>query len=433
MTPTVTELVRTTPIPAARDARLIPYAAVGCGVAVAAFAFGEPTAFALATPFLLALALGLRRTGDIDVTARMTLFSDRVLEGDLVEGRLELSWEGPFDAQAVVHRLRGVATVTGEAPSEMVTHADRIELPLRLRAAQWGQHSVGEVWIRLTLPFGLLSWTGKVITGPPVRILPGSERLSDLLSPTNSRTAWGVHGSRRIGDGHDFAELRPYVPGDRLRDVNWAATARHNRPIVNRHHPEVSGDVVIALEAFDDGSKASVEVLARAARAAWALASVHMRANDRVGLVGLTGSTLWLPPAGGRLAQYKLMDALLRVGGEAADGVALSRRWVDVPQSALVIALSTLSDDLGVMTLLRWRSKGRSVAVVMIDPTTALDPADSLSEELARRIWSLELEHRMAVLRRAGIPVVRAPVDGAISPVLSAVRRTQRNAWTRSR
>ena len=433
MTEPATEVRRTTAIPPARDARLIPYAALGGGVTVAGLVFGEPTVFALAAPFLLALALGLRRTGAIEVTARMTLYSDRVLEGDLVEGLLELSWDGPFDAHVLVHRLRGVATASGEPPAEVVTHTDRVEIPLRLRASQWGRHSVGEVWVRLTLPFGLLSWTGRVIDGPAVRILPGSERLSDLLSPTNSRTAWGVHGSRRIGDGHEFAELRPYVPGDRLRDMNWAATARHGRPIVNRHHPEVSGDVVIALEAFDDGSAASVEVLARAARAAWALASVHMRANDRVGLVGLTGRTLWLPPAGGRLAQYRLMDALLRIGGEAADGVSFSPRWVDVPQSALVIALSTLSDDVGVRSLLGWRSKGRSVAVLMIDPVTALSPPDRLSEQLAQRLWSLELERRVALLRRAGIPVVRAPVDGAIAAVLSALRRTRMHRLAGSR
>lgn len=426
MTTTPVDVVQTTSLTPSRDARLIPYGIVAFAVPAAALAFGQPALFSLAVPFLIALALGLRRTGDVEVTTRMTLFSDRLLEGDLIDGRLELSWDGRFDADALVHRLRGVTTVSGERPSGFAPSADRIALPIRLQATQWGRHSVGEVWLRLTLPFGLVTWTGKVMTGPPVRILPGSERLTELLSPTHSRTAWGMHDSRRIGDGHDFAELRPYVPGDRLRDVNWAATARHGRPIVNRHHPEVSGDVVIALEAFDDGSAASRDVLARAARAAWALASVHMRANDRVGLVGLAGSTLWLPPAGGRLAQYKLMDALLRVGGEAADGVAFTRRWVDVPQSALVIALSTLHDDAAVLTLLRWRSRGRSIAVVMIDPLTALPPSPTRSDRLARRVWKMELAQRVALLRRGGIPVVQAPVDGAISPIVSGLRRMRR-------
>lgn len=421
-------MVQTTLLPPSRDARLLPYGIVAFGVSGAALVFGKPAFLSLAVPFLIALALGLRRTGDVEVTARMTLLSDRLLEGDRIDGRLELSWGGRFDAEVLVHRLQGVATESGERPADFAWSAERIGLPLQLHATQWGRHPLGEVWLRLRLPFGLVTWTGKVMTGPPVRVLPGTERMNELLSPTHSRTAWGVHGSRRIGDGHDFAELRPYVPGDRLRDVNWAATARHGRPIVNRHHPEVSGDVVIALEAFDDGSSASTEVLARAARAAWSLASVHIRANDRVGLVGLSGSSLWLPPGGGRLAQYKLMDALLRVGGEAADGATVSRRWVDVPQSALVLALSTLHDEAAVLALLRWRSRGRSIAVVMIDPLTALPASPTASDRLARRVWRMELGQRAALLRRGGIPVVRAPVDGSMPSILSAMRRVQRRS-----
>src|SRR5690606_39941604 len=127
--------------------------------------------------------------------------------------------------------------------------------------------------------------------------------------------------------------------------LDWAATARLRRPFVNRHHPELAGDVVIAIDALTDGSAASTAVLARAARAAWALASVHLRANDRVGLAGLGGSTQWLPPAGGRLARYRLLETLLRIGGEAADRVVMmSRRGVDVPPGALIIALTSLYD-----------------------------------------------------------------------------------------
>ncbi len=97
---------------------------------------------------------------------------------------------------------------------------------------------------------------------------------------------------------------------------------------------------------------------------AWALASVHMRVNDRVGLIGLGRSAQWLPPAGGRLAQYRLMESLLRIGGEAADQVLTSRRWIDVPPAALVIAISTLHDESSLLTLTSWRARSRSPRAV---------------------------------------------------------------------
>jgi uncharacterized protein (DUF58 family) len=408
------------------DGRLLPYGALTILAMAAAIVFGEPHLVALAAPFAVAIALGLDRTHPVEVVARFELFSDRVLEGDTLEGRLELSWEGEFDAEVLIHRLRGVKAASPEATTAHEAGTRRIELPVQLVATRWGRHSIGEVWLRLTRPFGLMSWTGRVMEAPHARVLPGTERLRQLLSPTRSRTVWGAHRSSRLGDGHDFAELRPYTPGDRLRDLNWAATGRYGRPIVNRHLPEVSGDVVIALDAFDDGSVTSREVLAKTARVAWALASFHLRANDRVGLVGIAAGTQWMPPAGGRLAQYKLMDTLLQVGGEAVDRVSVTPRWVDVPPAALVIAVSTLHAERSMMTLMSWRARGQSVAVVMIDPASMWDPPESVPGQLANRLWHLELERRTAELRRAGIAVVRAPVDGAIGPVLSALRRARR-------
>ncbi len=421
----------TTTLTPARDGRLVAYTVVTFGVLAAALLMGEAALVPLAIPFALALALGLRRTAPVEVTARVTLFADQVLEGDEVEGLLEMSWSGDFDAHAVIHRLRGITIGARTDFDERVDAIERLEVPFRITAAQWGRHSLGEIWLRLTLPFGLVSWTGRLMVGPSLRVLPGAERLNRLLSPDRSRTAWGVHGSTRLGDGHDFAELRPYVPGDRVRDLNWAATGRHRRPIVNRHHPEVSGDVVIALDARDDGSELARRILTRTARTAWALATMHMRANDRVGLVGLGRSTRWLPPAGGRLAKYMLMETLLGIGGEAADGVTTSRRQVDVPAGALIIGLTPLHDDDTLLTLLRWRARGRSLAVIVIDPDDATAPAATPSERLAARLWGLELDARIAALRRRGVAVVRAPVDGSMGPVISGLRRARQRSGRR--
>lgn len=424
----MTSAASTTTLHPARDARLVPYgllAMVGLGASLAS---GQPALAALAAPFVLALALGLRRAGPVEVTTRIVLDGDRVLEGDVVTGRLELAWGDPLDARVVLHRLKGVGVASPDGVSLSRASVRSLELPLRLEAVRWGRHSVGEVWLRLEAPFGLLSWTGKVMVGPAIRVLPSAERLNRLLDPEECRAVWGMHRSRRLGDGHEFAELRPYVPGDRMRDLNWAATARLRQPFVNKHHPDLAGDVLIAIDAFDDGSEVSTEALAKAARVAWALASIHLRGNDRVGLAGLGGSTQWLPPAGGRLARYQLLETLLRIGGEAADGVAIpsGHHRRAVPSSALVIALTPLHDPAVVGTLESWRARGRAVAVVVIDSSALMDEPASTSEALARRLWGLELERRKRELTGVGIPVVTAPVDSAVTPIVSALRRGRR-------
>ena len=407
----------------ARDGRLAPYGVVALGALGAAAFAGEPTLALLAVPFVLALALGLRRTDPVAVTARVFLDADRVLEGDVVTGRLLLEWEGAYDAQVMLHRLDGVAPGHAEEVSASRRGATSIELPVRLEALHWGRHSLGEVWLRLAVPFGLVSWTGKVLSGPPIRVLPTADRLRRLLDPHESRAVWGAHPSRRLGDGHEFAELRPYAPGDRLRDLNWAATARHRQPFVNKHHPELAADVVIALDAFDDGSAGASEMLARAARAAWALASVHLAANDRLGLVGLGRTPHALLPAGGRLARYRLLDMLLRIGGEAAAHIMRRRGRTTPPAGALVIALTPLHDPWTVRVLEAWRARGRPVAVVVVEAPSP-EGAESPAEALARRVWAVELGRRKHELASLGIPVVTAPADSSVASVVGALRRT---------
>lgn len=418
--------VATATLSPSRDGRLVPYCLIALGGLVASLVAGQPALAALAVPFVLALALGLRHTAPVEVTARITLDADRVLEGDRVMGRLELKWDGGYDAQVMLHRLQGVSP--GALSWSLPAARRSVEFPIHLRATRWGRHTLAEVWVRMEAPFGLLSWTGKIVAGPIFRVLPGSERLTRLLDPFESRAVLGMHRSGRIGDGHDFAELRPYTPGDRLRDLNWTATARYRRPFVNRYHPELSGDVVIAIDAFADGSTGSARALAQAARAAWALASIHLRANDRVGLAGLGQSTQWLPPAGGRLARYRLLETLLRIGGDAADPAAgkAGGNRVAIPASALVIALTPLQDKSTLRTLESWRARGHSVQVIVIDTSDLLDEPASAAEALARRLWLLEINGRKRELTGLGIPVVTAAVDGPIEPVVSALRRAGR-------
>jgi uncharacterized protein (DUF58 family) len=426
--------VRTTAtLRATGDVRLGLYVLITLVALGAAVLVGQPAFVALAIPFALALILGLRRTGPMDVTARVVLDSDRILEGDAVTGRVELEWVEGVDAEVMLHRLRGVVAPGVEATSRAVSGARRLDLPIELQAERWGRHTPFEVWVRLEVPFGLLSWTGRVAEAPGLHVLPERERLDRLLDPRESRTVLGVHPSRRIGDGGEFAELRPYVVGDRLRDLNWSATARHGRPFVNRYHPELSGDLVIAIDAFADESVASAEALARVARAAWALADLHLAANDRVGLAGIGGRVEWLPPAAGRLARYRLLDALLRIGGKAGypvrSGIA---HHPAVPASALVVALTTLHDDLTVGALLAWRARGRAVAAVVLDIRDLLAPPASDAEVLARRLWSLELDRRRRALTGMGIPVVTVG-RGPIGPVIAALRHAGRGAARRQR
>ena len=273
---------------------------------------------------------------------------------------------------------------------------------------------------------------------PDVMVLPVARELDQLLPPAATHAALGAHPARRrTGDGYDFAEIRGYQPGDRIRDLNWRATLRRGEPHVNWRHPERSGDVVIVVDAFPDSLRGQTEVgedlILRAGRAAWAIAREHLAANDRVGFIAEGANPVWLPPGAGRRARYALLQALLdafSISAAAQSEIPPVRRF-QVPPSALVIGISPLGRERMLRMMIGLRGAGRAVAVMAIDTTDWLTENSPGLPEAALRLARLTFEERIATLRRKGVPVVEwRPGDdlGRAVRLLGRIRHGTRSA-----
>ena len=81
---------------------------------------------------------------------------------------------------------------------------------------------------------------------PRPRIFTGSCRRVETQAYTGSEVA------RAKGEGIEYADIREYVPGDRLRAINWRASARRGGLVVNERHPERNTDVVLFVDSFVD-------------------------------------------------------------------------------------------------------------------------------------------------------------------------------------
>lgn len=64
----------------------------------------------------------------------------------------------------------------------------------------------------------------------------------------NRRLKQGQRQLRAIGIGTSFESLREYVPRDEYRRINWKATARSNKPIINQYEPEKNQHVHIFID-----------------------------------------------------------------------------------------------------------------------------------------------------------------------------------------
>ena len=113
----------------------------------------------------------------------------------------------------------------------------------------------------------------------------------------------GAYLSHFKGRGMDFEELRQYLPGDDVRDIDWNVTYRMGRPFVKRFREERELGVILALDISASGGFGSTARTKRefATEIAATLAHSAARSSDKVGLLLFSDQIeLFLPPRKGR-------------------------------------------------------------------------------------------------------------------------------------
>jgi uncharacterized protein (DUF58 family) len=385
--------------------RLRVYTALAATALVGALAFGRPDLAVLATPFVV--LLGAAFTGaPLALDGRLELERERVLEGESVRATLTVHNRGaparvavgPPESERLPARARSIEC--------WVPAGEHRGVAFELAVERWGLHMVGPVVVRAHDRLGAFTLERTLGGTQELRAYPRVDRLQRLVAPLRNRPVLGSQVSRERGEGIEFADLRPLVPGDRVRSINWRASARRGVPYVNVQHPEQSADVVLFLDTFAEAERAEAGTLDAAVHAAAALASRYLTRRDRVALVSFGGVVSWLAGSPGTRQLYRIVDALLE------SHVKPSFRWTDIthvpghllPARALVLALSPLLDDRGLGALLDLRARGYDLAVIEISPL-ALD--DAGSHELPLRLWRLQREALRARFERLGVPVAR--------------------------
>jgi uncharacterized protein (DUF58 family) len=124
----------------------------------------------------------------------------------------------------------------------------------------------------------------------------------------------GAYQATFKGLGMEFAEVRPYVPGDEVRTIDWNVTARMGQPYIKRFVEERELTVMLLFDASASGDFGSVGRIKRelGAELAAVLAFCATGNNDRVGLLVFSDRIeLFIPPRKGRRHVLRLIRDLL--------------------------------------------------------------------------------------------------------------------------
>jgi uncharacterized protein (DUF58 family) len=317
----------------------------------------------------------------------------------------------------------------GGDPQEVVLAAGARPATVRLPVLHSGKHEVLRVEHRLI-------GADAAVLGRPQRPL-SVERIvpvpyaavANLPLPRRLRGLTGTHDSSRPGDGGDFRDVHPFAPGDRLRRIDWKATARRGRfdgdLYVRRTAATSDATVVILLDSGDDlgeqvaswsrsaGGTTGISSLDLAREAAGSLAAGYVRAGDRVGFQDLAGTDRMIAAGGGQRHLWRLLRAieLTRPSGVRSR----RRRPPVVPATALVYVLSTFLDEEAPRMAGLWSAGGHRVIAVDVLPAPRFARA-SQAERLAHRIVMMNRADRIRALQAQGVEILRWQDDGPADP-----------------
>jgi uncharacterized protein (DUF58 family) len=159
----------------------------------------------------------------------------------------------------------------------------------------------------------------------------------------------GDYRSSLFGDGTEFAQVRPYAPGDDVRRIDWNVTARTGEPHVR---VDVAERVLVTWLVLDTSASMHFGTADRrkadvAEGAALAIGHVATRRGNRLGIVTFGGAEpRALPARQGRMGLVGLLTALRQASDEDARvgatslGEAINRAGALARQRSLVVLVS---------------------------------------------------------------------------------------------
>src|SRR5712691_2865428 len=413
--------------------KFAPYAALAAAGLLGALAARLPELVALAAPFALlpAISLLLARAPRVDVDIRLD--RERALEGEELDVAVLLDAEVGADRLDVFLELaRDIAVVDGDSPvTVQLGDGNARELRYRIRCERWGAYRVGRIFMRSRDALGFASWEWQADRRRPLKVFPREEAVRSLLRPLETQVFSGNHVARQKAEGIEFADLRPFVAGDRVRHINWRATARRGELWINAQHPERNSDVILFVDTFSEASSEGRSTLDLAVRGAASLAARYLRHKDRIGFVTFGGMLNWLLPSTGTAQLYRIVDSLLDTQ------IVLSYAWRDLdviprrvlPPQALVIALTPLLDDRAANALLDLRARGFDLVLVAISPLQFVPAPSSQLDLVAQRLWQLRREEIRGRFAAAGVPVTVWDDERSLAAGMEEVTIFRRHAW----
>ena len=200
----------------------------------------------------------------------------------------------------------------------------------------------------------------------------------DFLAISNTLTEIGLKKIRRIGHTSEFEQIKEYVQGDDSRTINWKATAKHARLMVNQYQDEKSQPIYSIIDTgrvmkmpFD-----GLKLLDYAINSTLAFSNVALKKHDKIGLISFSKTIESFLPAIHKLTYLnRILESLYNIDTQFTDcdySLLYAQLKRKVTQRSLVILYTNFEHISALkrqMTYLQAISKKHLLVVILFENT----------------------------------------------------------------
>ncbi|RNC88551.1 MAG: DUF58 domain-containing protein [Allomuricauda sp.] len=262
-----------------------------------------------------------------------------------------------------------------------------------LRPTERGVYSFGNLNIFASSPVGFIARKFVFDSAHEVPVYPSFLQLRkyDLMAFTNRLFQYGLKKIRRIGHTMEFEQIKEYVQGDDIRNINWKATAKKNQLMVNQYQDEKSQPIYSVI---DKGRVmkmpfAELSLLDYAINATLVISNIAIKKQDKAGMFAFSNTIENRVVAERRSSQMNLiLETLYNLRTDYVES-DFSRLYVDIKrninQRSLLLlytnfeTLDALHRQLGYLQAL---AKQHLLVVIFFENTELTHFADKRPENV---------------------------------------------------
>jgi len=223
-----------------------------------------------------------------------------------------------------------------EINTQLKAH-DKKKITYTLRPLERGEYYFGNLNIYANSTIGLVTRRFQFAKDAMVPNYPSFLQLRKymLLAFSNKLFEYGLKKIRRIGHTMEFEQIKDYVNGDDIRNINWKATAKRNQLMVNQFQDERSQPI---YNVIDKGRAMKMpfeglSLLDYAINATLVISNVALKKQDKAGMFTFSRKVENKVSAERRPSQMnKILETLYNVNTDFSES-DFSRLYIDAKRS----------------------------------------------------------------------------------------------------